>query len=134
MKTQYRNFGFDVLMLVDGTNSVEQIADSMFQPNNRVIELLKWGASKGIIGVPQIEVGDETTAETPSKKGRYVKCPRFEGDMSKVAAADHSIINMCDGNRTTEQIAEALKLPLPKIVQTVAKYRKYGLKVIGKTL
>jgi hypothetical protein len=134
MKTQYRNFGFDVLMLVDGNNSVEQIADSMFQPNNRVIELLKWGASKGIIGVPQFESGDEAAAAAPGKKGRYVKCPRFEGDISKVAADDQNIINMCDGTRTTEQIAEALKLPLPKVVQTVAKYRKHGLKVIGKTL
>ncbi|MFW9768746.1 MAG: hypothetical protein ACFFF9_06720 [Candidatus Thorarchaeota archaeon] len=134
MKTQYRNFGFDVLMLVDGNNSVEQIADSMFQPNNRVIELLKWGASKGIIDVPQIEAGDESVAAAPSTMGRYVKCPRFEGDISKVASGDQSIINMCDGSRTTEQIAEALKLPLPKVIQIVAKYRKHGLKVIGKTI
>jgi hypothetical protein len=134
MKTQYRNFGFDVLMLVDGNNSAEQIADSMFQPNNRVIELLKWGASKGIIDVPHVEEGDEAAAVSTSAMGRYVKCPRFEGDMSKVAAGDQSIINMCDGTHTTEQIAEALKLPLPKVVQTVAKYRKHGLKVIGRTL
>ena len=44
------------------------------------------------------------------------------------------IIRMCDGTRTTEQIAEALKVPLPKVVQTVAKYRKHGLKIIGKTI
>ena len=134
MKTQYRNFGFDVLMLVDGTNSVEQIADSMFQPNNRVIELLKWVASKRIIDVPQAEAGDESSPVTPGKMGKYIKCPRFEGDASKVDANDQSIIRMCDGTRTTEQIAEALNLPLPKVVQIVAKYRKHGLKVIGKTL
>jgi hypothetical protein len=134
MKTQYRNFGFDVLMLVDGTNTVEQIADSMFQPNNRVIELLKWGASKRIIEVPQIEAGDKSAAATPSTMGRYVKCPRFEGDLSKVVGGDLSIIKLCDGTRTTEQIAEELKVPLPKVVQVVAKYRKHGLKVIGKTL
>ncbi|MHA2159560.1 MAG: hypothetical protein ACXABE_11715, partial [Candidatus Thorarchaeota archaeon] len=134
MKTQYRNFGFDVLMLVDGNNSVEQIADSMFQPNNRVIELLKWVASRRIIGVPKVEVGDESSPVTAGKMGTYVKCPRFEGDMSKVAGNDQSIIRMCDGTRTTEQIAEALKVPLPKVVQIVAKYRKHGLKVIGKTL
>jgi len=134
MKTQYRNFGFDVLMLVDGTNSVEEIADSMFQPNNRVIELLKWGASKSIIEVPQVEESEEATAAATSKMGRYVKCPQFEGDMSKVVGGDQSIIRLCDGTRTTEQIAEELKVPLPKVVQVVAKYRKHGLKVIGKTL
>lgn len=134
MKTQYRNFGFDVLMLVDGRNSVEKIADSMFQPNNRVIELLKWGASKGIIEVPQVTAEEDSVTVTPSKMGRYVKCPRFEGNMSKVSGGNQSIIRMCDGTRTTEQIAEALKVPLPKVVQTVAKYRKHGLKVIGKTI
>ncbi len=134
MKTQYRNFGFDVLMLVDGNNSVEQIADSMFQPNNRVIELLKWGASKGIIGVPQVSPDDERVVKTPGKMGQYVKCPKFEGNLAKVAGGDQSVIRLCDGTRTTEQIAEELKVPLPKIVQIVAKYRKHGLKVIGKTL
>ncbi len=134
MKTLYRNFGFDVLMLVDGNISVEKIADSMFQPNNRVIDLLKWGASKGIITVPQMTEEEKTTTEAKSSLGRYVKCPRFEGDMNKVAGDDQDIIRLCDGSRTTEQIAESLKIPLPKVVQTVAKYRKHGLKLIGKTL
>ncbi|MHA2081811.1 MAG: hypothetical protein ACW99H_11770, partial [Candidatus Thorarchaeota archaeon] len=134
MKDLYRNFGFDVLMLVDGNISVEKIADSMFQPNKRVIDLLKWGASKAIITVPEISEDEKVTAEAKDTLGRYVKCPRFEGDMNKVASEDQNIIKMCDGNRTTEQIAESLKLPLPKIVQTIAKYRKHGLKLIGKTL
>ena len=134
MKALYRNFGFVVLMLVDGTNSVEKIADSMFQPNNRVIELLKWGASKGIITVPQMSEDEKDTTETKSSLGRYVKCPRFEGDMNKVASGDQNIIRLCDGTRTTEQIAESLKLPLPRVVQAVAKYRKHGLKLIGKTM
>ncbi|MFX1560245.1 MAG: hypothetical protein ACFFBL_06640 [Promethearchaeota archaeon] len=134
MKDLYRNFGFDVLMLVDGQISVEKIADSMFQPNNRVIELLKWGASRGIVNVPQVSPDEEVAVEEKATMGRYVKCPRFEGDMDKVANEDYSIIRLCDGNRTTEQIAESLKVPLPKVVQTIAKYRKHGLKVIGKTL
>ena len=134
MKNLYRNFGFDVLMLVDGSNNVEKIADSMFQPNNRVIELLKWGASKGVITVPQVSAEEEVAAEESPGMGRYVKCPRWEGDMNKIDSGDQSIIRLCDGTKTTEQIAEELKLPLPKIVQTIAKYRKHGLKLIGKTI
>ncbi len=135
MKQLYRNFGFDVLMLVDGSISVDKIADSMFQPNNRVIDLLKWGASKGIIIVPTVSAEQVAAAdERIGSMGRYVKCPRFEGDLSKVAVEDHNVIRMCDGSRTTEQIAESLKIPLSKVVQTIAKYRKHGLKVIGKTL
>lgn len=134
MKTLYRNFGFDVLMLVDGNISVEKIADSMFQPNDRVIGLLKWGASKGIITVAQFSAEEAIPSETKDTMGRYVKCPRFEGDINKVVTGDQQIIRLCDGTRTTEQIAASLNIPLPKIVQTVAKYRKHGMKVIGKTL
>jgi len=135
MKQLYRNFGFDVLMLVDGNISAEKIADSMFQPNNRVIELLKWGASRGIITVPKISAEKAAFEdERRGSMGRYVKCPRFEGDMSKVTNEDQNIIRMCNGSRTTEQIAESLNIPIPKVVQTIAKYRKYGLKVIGRTL
>jgi hypothetical protein len=134
MKTLYRNFGFDVLMLVDGSINVEKIADAMFQSNERVIDLLKWGASKGIISVAQYSAGEEAPSPAKGTMGRYVKCPRFEGDISKVESGDQNIIRMCDGTHTTEQIAASLKIPLPKIVQTVAKYRKHGMKMIGKTL
>ena len=136
MKKEYRNFGFDVLMLVDGVNTVTAIADSMFQPNDRVIDLLLWGAVRGIVAVPKIEEGSEAAASGTSGAalGRYVKCPKFEGDISKVASEDIKIIQLCDGAKTPEQIAEATNQPLPKIVQTIAKYRKYGLKMIGRTI
>jgi hypothetical protein len=136
MKSLYRNFGFDVLMLVDGNNSVESIADSMFQSTDRVIDLLKWGATRGIIGVPRIEeeAKDTSQGRKSASLGRYVKCPMFEGDLSKVSGDDIQIIRLCDGKLTPEQIAEKINQPVPKIVQTLAKYRKVGLKMIGRTI
>ena len=136
MKTLYRNFGFDVLMLVDGSYSVENIADSMFQPTDRVIDLLKWSATRGVIVVPRTsEDSDDGSESTGSgTMGRYVKCPKFEGDIDKVSGDDMGIIRMCDGRHTPEQIAESTSLPMPKILQTLAKYRKSGLKMIGRTI
>ncbi len=136
MKKLYRNFGFDVLMLVDGNNSVVNIADSMFQPTDRVIDLLKWGATRGIIEVPRIEAGSEEAAEAAAggTMGRYVKCPKFEGDIDKVSGDDLPVIRLCDGKNTQEQIVESSGLPMPKVVQILAKYRKYGLKMIGRTI
>ncbi len=135
MKKIYRNFGFDVLMLVDGTNNIESIADSMFQPTDRVIDLLKWGASKSIIIVPRFEEGSEDDESGDGGSiGRYVKCPKFEGNLSKVSGDDINIIRLCDGMQTQEQIAEATGLPIPRVVQTLAKYRKLGLKMIGRTI
>jgi len=136
MKKLYRNFGFDVLMLVDGINSVENIADSMFQPTDRVIGLLKWGATRSIIVAPRIVEGSEEAAAASAggSMGKYVKCPKFEGDLNKVSGDDMAIIRLCDGKQTQEQIAEATSLPLSKVLQTLAKYRKSGLKMIGRTI
>ncbi|MGY5858852.1 MAG: hypothetical protein RTU63_05745 [Candidatus Thorarchaeota archaeon] len=136
MKKLYRNFGFDVLMLVDGSNTVENIADSMFQPTDRVIDLLRWGATRGIIGVPRIVEGspEAEAASSGGSMGRYVKCPKFEGDLNKVSGDDMAIIRLCDGKNTPEQIAEQTSLPMPRIMQAMAKYRKSGLKMIGRTV
>jgi hypothetical protein len=133
MKKLYRNFGFDVLMLVDGNTSVEKIADSMFQPIDRITDLLKWTATKGIIGLPILSENPEFVAAGASL-GKYVKCPMFDGDFSKVLDEDAQIIRLCDGKLTPEQIAEKTNQPIPKVVQTIAKYRKAGLKMIGRTI
>lgn len=136
MKKLYRNFGFDVLMLVDGSNTVTNIADSMFQSTDRVIDLLKWSATRGIIEAPRAVEGSEKSTATSAggSMGRYVKCPKFEGDLSKVSGDDIAIIRLCDGMQTQEQIAEATSLPVSRVVQTLAKYRKFGLKMIGRTM
>ena len=133
MKTQYRNFGFDVLMLVDGSTSVEHIADSMFQSNDRVIELLKWAASQRIVEVPTKSATEEAVIETKSA-GRFVKCPRFEGDMNKVDESHIPIIQLCDGNKTTDEIAKAAGVSEAKVIQLLAKYMKDGIKIIGKSI
>ncbi|MHA2082762.1 MAG: hypothetical protein ACXAEB_02370 [Candidatus Thorarchaeota archaeon] len=132
MKKTYRNFGFDVLMLVDGSNSIIQIADSMFQPNERVVELLKWTASKGIVEVPIATAS--TTEEKGASIGKYVKCPKWDGDDSKVKGDDAKILALCNGSRTTEEIAKAAAVPSSMVIKVLAKYRKLGLKMIGKTL
>ena len=131
MKKNHRNFGFDVLMLVDGVQNVERIADSMFQSNERVAELLMWAASKGIVNVP-IETGKVKKTETTL--GRFVKCPKYEGSPDKVKPEDRRIIAACDGTQTTDAIADLLGVPNVKVIQTVALYRKHGLKMIGKTV
>ena len=132
MKKTYRNFGFDVLMLVDGINSIIQIADSMFQPNERVVEILKWTASKGIVEVPIATAS--TSEEKGVSMGKYVKCPKWEGDDSKVKREDVKIIALCNGSQTTEDIAKAADVPSSMVIKVLAKYRKLGLKMIGKTL
>ncbi|TFG12086.1 hypothetical protein EU537_10375 [Candidatus Thorarchaeota archaeon] len=132
MKKTYRNFGFDVLMLVDGNLSISQVADSMFQSTERVIECIKWAASKNIVDVPVIEAegGEGGRAGT---MGQFVKCPKFEGDLSKAKDADKDILRFCDGKRTTEEVAEAAGVQKQMVIKILAKYRK-NVSMIGKTL
>jgi hypothetical protein len=66
--------------------------------------------------------------------GRFVKCPLFEGDLSKVKSEDMQILMLCDGSRTSEEIASATDNPPAKVIQVLAQYRRLGLKMIGKTL
>jgi hypothetical protein len=133
MKRAYRNFGFDVLMLVDGNRTVSQIAESMFQPNERVSTLLKWAASKGIVSVPEAKEKVSQEKLSPSM-GRFVKCPLFEGDLGKAKSEDLQILKLCDGSKTSEEIAEAAGVPHPRVIQVLAQYRRFGLKMIGKTV
>ena len=131
MKKIYRNFGFDVLMLVDEKIKVEIIAETMFQSNERVSELLKWAASKGIVVVPILE---EKAKSKPATMGRFVKCPKFDGTISKIEAADVPILQLCDGTKTTQDISKESGIPHSKVIQILARYRKQGLRMIGRTV
>ncbi|MHA2119027.1 MAG: helix-turn-helix domain-containing protein [Candidatus Thorarchaeota archaeon] len=130
MKQTHRNFGFDVLMLVDGALSVAQIADSMFQPNERVMDLIKWAASKGIVEAPLCN----EKADSEPTMGRFVKCPKFIGDLSKIKGKDIEILKLCDGKKTTEEIAETAGFQKSQVIQIIARNKKHGIKMIGKTV
>lgn len=134
MKKKYRNFGFDVLMLVDGQKNIEVIADSMFQSTERVIDLLRWAGTRRIVELPLVEAAETTTTPTTTTPvGKFVKCPKYDGDLSKVKGSDIEIVKLCDGTRTPEQIAAATGIPHAKIIQILARYRKHGMKMIGRT-
>jgi hypothetical protein len=131
MKAKYRNFGFDVLMLLDGSLDVAAIADTMFQPTERVVECLGWAASKGIVEVPEVEETAET-ASKPGKMGKFVKCPQFDGDESKISASDMEVLRFCDGNRTTDEIAKEAGIASSGVIQILGRHRK-SIKMIGRT-
>jgi hypothetical protein len=133
MKKTYRNFGFDVLMLVDGNRTITQIAESMFQPNERVASFLKWAASRGVVSVPEAKERPSEQKST-STMGRFVSCPLFEGDLSKTKKEDAQILMLCDGSRTSQEIAEATGNPHARVIQVLAQYRRLGLKMIGRTV
>jgi hypothetical protein len=131
MKQNYRNFAFDVLMLIDGT---------MFQPTELIAEMLKWAASKKIVDLPIVETkaveGEaEDGAEEPVSHPtiRFIKCPKFTGDLTKVKAEDHGILQHCNGKNSTDDVAEASGLSTAKVMAVLGRYRK-EIKMIGKSI
>lgn len=142
MKENYRNFAFDVLMLIDGTISLTAIGDSMFQPMERISDMLKWAASKQIVELPAAEIKTEVTESgevveaddtAPALTGRFIKCPQFTGDVSKTKGEDREVLQHCNGKNSTEEIAEASGLSKAKVMAVLGRYRKQ-IKMIGKPI
>ena len=143
MKEIYRNFAFDVLMLIDGTLSLTEIADSMFQPIERISDMLKWAASRQIVELPIAEIKGEVTetgeavevddtAAAPTT-GRFIKCPHFTGDVTKTKGEDREVLQHCTGKNSTEEIVEASGLSKAKVMAVLGRYRKQ-IKMIGKPI
>jgi hypothetical protein len=137
MKKTYRNFAFDVMMLIDDSITVSEIADSMFQPTERIVEMLKWAASKKIVDVPEAEVTAESEAGVEASDvgapslGRFVKCPQFTGEVGKAKGHDREVLQHCNGKNSIEDIANSSGLSHAKIMQVLGRYRKQ-IKMIGK--
>ena len=54
--------------------------------------------------------------------------------MNKVDESHIPIIQLCDGNKTTDEIAKAAGVSESKVIQLLAKYMKDGIKIIGKSI
>lgn len=132
MKAEFRNFGFDALMLVDDKADVTSIADSMFQPTERVGTFLKWAVVREIVKVPVSETPGETQV-IPGKVGKFVKCPKFGGEQAKVSSDDWKVLSLCNGSRATETIAKSVGVLHSVVIKILAKYRK-EIKMIGKSI
>ena len=65
--------------------------------------------------------------------GKFVKCPKFTGDESKVSADDMEILKLCNGSRTDAEIAAKLGISKADVIKILAKYRKV-VQMIGKTI
>jgi hypothetical protein len=140
MKENYRNFAFDVLMLIDGNNSVNEVADSMFQPTERVAEMLKWAASRKIVVLPiaegkveETEAGGEVAGQAATSTGGFVKCPQFTGDVSKLKGEDLEVLQHCNGKSSIDEISKASGLSTAKVMAVLGRYRKQ-IKMIGKPI
>lgn len=120
MKRAYSNLGVDILLVADEKMTIYKIAERLAKPVERVLDVVRWCVSEGIVNV---ECPEE---QEPSQK-EIVELPLFEGKIDKAKKEHRAILELCNGTRTLQSIATELGIPYFKALQSVLPYR-------GKTL
>ncbi|TFG99144.1 hypothetical protein E4H12_03750 [Candidatus Thorarchaeota archaeon] len=120
MKRAYSNLGVDILLITNQKLTVYKIAERLAKPVERVLEVVTWCANKGIVDVECPDVQDHEQKE-------LIEMPLFEGKIDKVKKQHQAVLELCDGTRSLQQIANVLGIPYFEALQCTIPYR-------GKTL
>ncbi len=123
MTAAFHNLGIDVLLMVDDKRTVFRIAETLAKGVTHIIEVVKWCVAKGILRV------DCPEEKAPGKK-EIVEMPFFEGEISKAKKEHRPVLELCDGTRTLQDIAQELNIPYFKALQSIIPYRGKSLKII----
>lgn len=120
MKRAYSNLGVDILLIIDEKMTVYKIAEKLARPVERVIEAVTWCVNNS---VADVECPDH---QDPEQK-EIVEMPLFEGQLDKAKKQHRAVLELCDGTRSLQQIANVLRIPYFEALQCTIPYR-------GKTL
>jgi hypothetical protein len=120
MKRAYANLGVDILLIIDEKMTVYKIAEHLAKPVEQVLEAVTWCVNNG---VADVECPDE---QDPEQK-ELVEMPLFEGKLDKAKKQHRAVLELCDGTRSLQQIANVLEIPYFEALQCTIPYR-------GKTL
>ena len=120
MKRAYSNLGVDILLIIDEKMTVYKIAEQLAKPVEQVIEAVSWCVNNG---VADVECPDE---QEPGQK-ELIEMPLFKGNISKAKKQHRAVLELCDGTRTLQQIANVLGIQYFAALQSTIPYR-------GKTL
>ncbi|MFW9807563.1 MAG: hypothetical protein ACFFFK_12615 [Candidatus Thorarchaeota archaeon] len=116
LKREFANVGVDVLLVVDEKMTVYKIADHLARPVEKVIQIVSWCVSHRILWV---ECPEE---QEPSQK-EIIEMPLFEGSLDKAKKQHRSVLALCDGKKTLQEIATELGIPYFEALQSVVPYR-----------
>jgi predicted regulator of Ras-like GTPase activity (Roadblock/LC7/MglB family) len=120
VKKAFSNLGIDVLLVVDEKKTVFKIAEAIARPVEKVLEIVRWCVDEGILDA-------ECPEEQDTGQKELVEMPLYEGKIDKARKEHRSVLQLCDGTRTLQEIATELGVPYFKALQSVVPYR-------GKTL
>lgn len=116
LKREFANVGVDILLVVDEKMTVYKLADHLSRPVEKVIQIISWCVSHQILWV---ECPEE---QEPSQK-EIIEMPLFEGDIDKAKKKHRTVLALCDGKKTLQEIATELGIPYFEALQSVVPYR-----------
>lgn len=123
LKRNYANLGVDILLVIDEKMTVYKIAEQLAKPVEHVLEAVTWCVNKGICDV---ECPDE---QDPEQK-ELVEMPLFEGNIDKAKKQHRAVLELCNGTRSLQQIANVLGIPYFEALQSTIPYRGKSLHFI----
>jgi hypothetical protein len=123
LKRTYANLGVDILLVIDEKMTVYKIAEKLAKPVERVLDAVTWFVKNSIVDV---ECPDH---QDPEQK-ELVEMPLFEGKIDKAKKQHRAVLELCDGTRSLQQIANVLGIPYFDALQCTIPYRGKSLHFI----
>ncbi|MHA1772194.1 MAG: hypothetical protein ACTSYL_01155 [Candidatus Thorarchaeota archaeon] len=120
---KYALVGMDVLLMVDEERTVYKIADALDRPVDDIINAVRWCVSRRIVDV-------ECPEEQETGPHKIIEVPLFDGDLGKVKKQHRPILELCDGTRTLNEVADILGITYFEALQATLPYKGKSLKFI----
>ncbi len=117
--------GIDLCLMIDEERTVFKMAESLSRSVEASIEAVKWCVSRHIMRVECPEEQELGTKE-------IVELPLFEGNLKKAKKEHRVVLELCDGNRHLQEIADMLKIPYFQALQSIVPYRGKLVRFIRK--
>lgn len=123
LKRVCSNLGVDVLLVIDEKMTVYKIAGHLAKPVERVLNIVKWCFAEKIVNV-------DCPTKQDTKQKEIIEIPLFEGKIEKAKKEHRSILALCDGTRTLQEIAVELGMQYFQVLQSILPYRGKTLKML----
>ena len=123
IKREFANVGIDVLLVVDEKMTVYQLSEHLSRPLERIIQIVEWCVSHGVLWV-------ECPEEEELSQKEIIELPVFEGNIDKVKKDHRAVLELCDGKKTLQEIATELGIPYFEALQTILPYRGKSVKIV----
>ncbi|MHA2425984.1 MAG: hypothetical protein ACXAEF_14430 [Candidatus Thorarchaeota archaeon] len=125
LREQCSTVGIDLCLMVDGKRTVYKMADSLGRSVEASIEAVKWCVANHIMRV-------ECPEEQELGVREIIELPLFEGDLKKAKKEHRSVLELCDGNKHLQEIADILNIQYFQALQSVVPYRGKMVRFIRK--